>query len=778
MADTRNKAERPGFLENFALSARAQRKLPWLALALLVLAMTLFWLSWRDGANERLRIALKDQRDLVSMEVGQAYRNVKAQLDALAADREVARLLSIDEPEQAAARSRVVLEGALGVDFLPPDLGILLEREPGEIGYGRLALIEQVLHDGGTRATVLRSGGQPTLVVAGRVSDKDRVLAVALVRFPISLLAEPLLARTPPGAFLGIRQGRFTVAHSGPERLAAFAETGAVPVQDTDLRIVAAAPAPIQSPVDPGLLTLAGALVLVLSGVVVILARRAPVESKYASEKTMIEALQEPDPEPQRPVTRLAETPRPGSVATPRPTSLERSIFRAYDIRGVVGQTLDADIARLLGMAIGSAMHEQGLREIVVGRDGRESGVMLVQALIEGLRAAGRDVIDIGLAATPMVYFAAFKLHTGCCVAVTGSHNPPEYNGFKIVIGGQTLSGDAIQALYAAIAHDRLHRAGALGGLQNRDVKQDYVERIAGDIQVERPLKVVVDCGNGVAGDVAPDVLEAIGCEVVPLFCEVDGSFPNHHPDPSDPDNLRDLVGMVERMGADLGLAFDGDGDRLGVVARGGEIVYPDRILMLFAQDVLARNPGACILYDVKCTGRLAGHILRHGGSPVMWKTGHSLMKAKMKETEAELAGEMSGHFFFKERWYGFDDGIYAAARLLEILAASGVEPEDLFAELPKGVDTPELKMAMPEGEQHPIIARLQEAARFEGARVSTIDGVRADWPDGWGLARASNTTPALIFRFEADDETALQRIQGEFRTALLALNGKLTLPF
>ncbi|HTD28973.1 MAG TPA: phosphomannomutase/phosphoglucomutase, partial [Xanthomonadaceae bacterium] len=458
--------------------------------------------------------------------------------------------------------------------------------------------------------------------------------------------------------------------------------------------------------------------------------------------------------------------------------AIAREIFRAYDIRGVVGTTLDAGIAKMIGQAIGSAMQDQGLKDIVIGRDGRLSGEDMANALIDGLRAAGREVIDIGQAPTPLCYFAAFQLRTGSCVAVTGSHNPPDYNGFKIVLGGETLAGDAIQDLYARIAEDRLYKSSAPGGVQQREVATDYIRRIAEDVQLERKLKVVVDCGNGVAGMIAPEVLEAIGCEVAPIFCEVDGTFPNHHPDPSEPKNLSDVIQMVQRLNADVGLAFDGDGDRLGVVTHSGEIVYPDRLLMLFASDVLERNPGACIVYDVKCTGHLAGHILRHGGSPLMWKTGHSLIKAKMKETGAELAGEMSGHFFFKERWYGFDDAIYAAARLLEILATRDQDADAVFAELPKGFSTPELKVALAEGENYAFIDKFRERAKFEGARVATIDGVRADWPDGWGLVRASNTTPVLVMRFDADTPAALERIQKVFRQQLLALKPDFALPF
>jgi phosphomannomutase/phosphoglucomutase len=382
------------------------------------------------------------------------------------------------------------------------------------------------------------------------------------------------------------------------------------------------------------------------------------------------------------------------------------------------------------------------------------------------------------MAPTPVVYFGGFQLRTGCGIAVTGSHNPPDYNGFKIVVGGTTLSGDAITDLYARIAEDRLHSADAPGTLVHRDLSEDYIARIASDVQIDRRLKVVVDAGNGVAGVIGPRVLEAIGAEVTPLYCEIDGNFPNHHPDPSEPHNLADLIKMVERLDADLGIAFDGDGDRLGVVTRDGENIYPDRLLMLFAADVLERNPGAVIVYDVKCTGRLPGHILRHGGSPLMWKTGHSLIKAKMRETEAELAGEMSGHFFFAERWYGFDDGIYAAARLLEILDVSGYAAEDVFAALPDGISTPEIKVEAPAGDPHAFVERFQNQAKFVGGRLSTIDGLRVDWPDGWGLVRASNTTPVLVMRFDADSAAALARMQAAFREQLLAVNPELALPF
>jgi phosphomannomutase/phosphoglucomutase len=423
-------------------------------------------------------------------------------------------------------------------------------------------------------------------------------------------------------------------------------------------------------------------------------------------------------------------------------------------------------------------MQEKGLQDIVIGRDGRLSGQSMVDGLVEGLRKAGRNVIDIGMVPTPVIYFGAYHLRTGTCISVTGSHNPPDYNGFKIVVGGETLSGDAITDLYNRIVEHRLYAAGSYGTVSSRDISGDYVYRISTDVQLGRRLKVVVDAGNGVAGEIGPRVLEAIGAEVEELYCDIDGTFPNHHPDPSDPRNLEDLIKMVQRLDADLGIAFDGDGDRLGVVTRDGENIYADRLLMLFASDVLERNPGAVIVYDVKCTGRLPSHILRNGGSPLMWKTGHSLIKAKMRETGAELAGEMSGHFFFAERWYGFDDGIYAAARLLEILAAAYETPDEVLKALPKGISTPEIKVDAPDGDPHTFVEQFRASAQFEGGRLSTIDGLRVDWPDGWGLIRASNTTPVLVMRFDADTEAALSRIQDTFRTQLLQLKPDLRLPF
>ena len=456
--------------------------------------------------------------------------------------------------------------------------------------------------------------------------------------------------------------------------------------------------------------------------------------------------------------------------------SLPAEIFKAYDIRGIVGKTLTADIVRRVGHALASLAVEQGQTAIAVGRDGRLSGPELAGALMDGIVAAGIDAIDIGCVPTPVTYFAAYELGCHSCVSVTGSHNPPDYNGLKMVIGGTTLALDAIQDLRQRIEAGKLKHGQ--GQKRSADVGAAYVERIVADVKLARPLKVVIDCGNGVAGAVAPELFERLGCTIVPLHCEVDGTFPNHHPDPSKPDNLIDVIQALKTTDAELGLAFDGDGDRLGVVTKDGEIIYPDRQLMLFAADVLTRVPGGTVIYDVKCTRLLAPWIRKHGGTPLMWNTGHALVKAKLKETGAPLAGEMSGHTFFKERWFGFDDGLYTGARLLEILSRSADANAPLKA-LPDSPSTPELNIKMAEGEPFTLIAKLKAEGKFPGAsEVVTIDGVRVEYADGFGLARPSNTTPVVVLRFEADNDSALARIQSAFRDALSAVWPGITLPF
>jgi phosphomannomutase len=453
---------------------------------------------------------------------------------------------------------------------------------------------------------------------------------------------------------------------------------------------------------------------------------------------------------------------------------LSASIFKAYDIRGVVPVTLDAEVAEALGRAFGSAARAAGETAVAVGRDGRLSGPALCEALIRGLVATGVEVIDVGAVTTPMLYFAA---HTLCRsgIQVTGSHNPKDYNGFKMVLAGRAIYGDEIQGLRKVI-EDGSAKLAPGGSVRKVDVTEAYTARIVGDIRLARPLKIVVDSGNGIAGASAPAIFRAIGCEVTELFSEVDGDFPNHHPDPSKPENLKDLMAALATGDAELGLAFDGDGDRLGIVTKDGQNIFPDRQMQLFAQDVLSRVPGGTIVYDVKCSQRLGPAIEAAGGKPMIYKTGHSLIKAKMKEIDSPLGGEMSGHIFFKERWFGFDDGTYAGCRLLEILSKTPNASDALNA-LPTSFSTPELNVKCAEGEPHAVVEKLVASASFAApAVVSTIDGLRVDWPDGFGLIRASNTTPVLVLRFEGQTDAALDRIRDEMLALLRTVKADATL--
>ena len=452
------------------------------------------------------------------------------------------------------------------------------------------------------------------------------------------------------------------------------------------------------------------------------------------------------------------------------------SIFRAYDIRGIVDDTLTEASVEAIGRAIGSEAAARGESTVVVARDGRLSGPRLKDALVRGLTAAGRDVIDVGMVPTPVLYFATHALDgTASGVMVTGSHNPPDYNGFKIVLAGETLSGEAITALHTRLTTGDL--AEGAGSVREVDVRSAYLARILADVRLARPLKAVVDCGNGVAGELGPALIEKLGVETIPLFAEIDGTFPNHHPDPGKPENLQDLIRAVKESGADIGLAFDGDGDRLGVITPAGRMIYPDHLMMAFAEDMLERNPGAKVIFDVKCTGNLARVIDEAGGEPEMWRTGHSLIKARMKETGALLAGEMSGHIFFKERWYGFDDGLYGAARLLEILSRQDEDADAFFDRYPQDIGTPEINVTVTDETKFDLVARLAREGDFgeEGVKT-TLDGIRVDYPDGWGLCRASNTTPVLVLRFEGKSEAALERIRAQFAAALAKVAPELDL--
>ncbi|MDI3259127.1 MAG: phosphomannomutase/phosphoglucomutase [Sinobacteraceae bacterium] len=749
-----------------------RRLLP-LAAGTLLLGLGLFcaWQTWliaiEQGAAERVEQAQQEAVRAVGEEI--AATRTRAS-EALATVDPIVQ----DDPALLAAAVRRRLPQVLAVEVYSAGLDEVLHADYRTFGYAKAAqLLAAQAGDGIAPVQSVSVKGERRLSLVLPLGPASQPRAWLWLEFPFAPIKQRFTAVSPAGGRLELRQGdergELSLLATGSSA-ATLATVVAVPGSSFSV----SAGRPEAFIVLPRSWLLAACLaVLGIAGGVYVLWRRVHPRGSpdLETEEIMVSDIKLNQPEPARPAVREA--------APAARVEVDAGIFRAYDVRGVVGKTLTAEVARVLGQAIGALMREKQLTEIVVGRDGRLSGPELAGALADGLRAAGIDVIDVGAVPTPVIYYATYRFETGSCVAVTGSHNPPDYNGFKIMVGGETLSEGAIQDLYRRIRAGDLPGDGH-GGLRQVEIVPDYIERITSDVQAERALKVVVDCGNGIPGAVAPQVLEGIGCEVIPLYCEVDGHFPNHHPDPSDPHNLEDLILAVKKTGADLGVAFDGDGDRLGVVSREGEIIYPDRLLMLFARDVLSRRPGATIIYDVKCTGHLKEEILAAGGSPLMWRTGHSLIKAKMRETGAELAGEMSGHFFFKERWYGFDDGIYAGARLLEILAGdpAGRSPEEIFATLPKGVSTPELKIPMAEGEHYRFIEKFKQAAHFEGATLVTIDGVRADWPDGWGLVRASNTTPVLVLRFDADDKAALKRIQDAFRAELLKVEPNLKLPF
>lgn len=455
---------------------------------------------------------------------------------------------------------------------------------------------------------------------------------------------------------------------------------------------------------------------------------------------------------------------------------VKQEIFRACDIRGVMGSTLSPQVAYCLGLAFGTMARQRGYAQVVLGRDSRHSGRVLLEALSQGLVHSGCEAIDIGEVPTPVLYFATYALKTKTGIMITGSHNPPDYNGFKMMLGGETLAQEEIQSLYQCIQAQTF--VAGQGSVKTVECIDQYIHRIARDIRLSRPLKVVVDCGNGVVGVLAERLFRAIGCQVVPLYCEVDGNFPHHHPDPGQPENLQDLIQLVLKEKADLGFAFDGDGDRLGLISNEGEIIWPDRLMMLFAEDILKRMPGSTILYDVKCSAHLAQRIRQCGGEPLMYKTGHALIKRKMREVNAPLSGEMSGHFFFQERWYGFDDACYAACRFLEIVSRTTEAVSHLFHKIPNSVNTPEMNVAIAEETKFEFIEKLQAHHAFEEANIITVDGLRVEWPEGWGLVRASNTTPCLVLRFEACDAAALSRIQARFKAAILRIAPELSLPF
>jgi len=697
----------------------------------------------------------------------------------------------------------------IGITLFGPNLNLLRGSDMGPYGYAVLDMLLEARASGLAPLQIHGQGGKAYLAIAVRVGDAESPAAYLLAKVnPLAITTAFNASLPEPGAFaLDQDNGRFAPGKivNLTESLSAAQQLIYLPIPNTLFRVgvVQFTPGAKGEGFVRPMLFVSGLFLIALG--LLLKFRPYKLEEELQADhgqigqqnKSPVQAISEPTvPEwqaGQNKQTDFEPNDGMGTVNLPDlvfnlehrdmqrkktipPVELVESIFRAYDIRGIIGKTLDSEVARQVGQVVGSLTLEADAGPVMVARDGRDSGAELIAGMIEGISSTGCDVVDIGAVPTGVLYFSAYELGKGTGVMITGSHNPPDYNGFKILIGGITLAGERITGMYERILSGDF-RVGK-GNVSQQDMLGRYRQKISDDIQLLQPLKVVADCGNGIGGVCAAEVLRDIGAEVLPLFDEVDGSFPNHHPDPSEPENLQDLIDSVKLMGADIGVAFDGDADRLGVVTPDGQIIYADRLMMLFAKDVLSRVPGATIIYDVKCTGHLHDVIEEAGGKAMMYKTGHSLIKNKMKEVDVPFAGEMSGHFFFKERWYGFDCGIYAAARLLEILAVDGRDPQEVLNSLPNSISTPELKVQMEEGENHAFVAEMQQKARFADAKINTIDGVRADFSDGWGLVRASNTTPILVLRFDADSEEALARIKNDFKQQMLAINSDLKLPF
>jgi len=771
-----------------------------LGVVVVVAVGALLWGTQQDDGPQAVPdTAQRDAREVAGAVAGSISQTAAA-LDAALDTGELAALVEAGGGEALRAREAALaaaVPGTLGVRIMDGQL-----REPDyasvpPITYASLEMMRTAAESDAPPPTEVLLQGQPEAHIAMLRALRSETGAV--VGYVLFGLDASLLAKAVAGAAL--TEGYAEVSQLGASRPLAKRGNPAlrhgqpvltVPVGGTRLRVRYWPQTTLAGGGEADNLLLpiaAGAALLLAAGAAVVLHRRRKKTAgrdgdelkKGADRPSLVKklaALRSDD----EAASGAAEGGAPESAGPHEtdggPAQVPDVVFRAYDVRGVVGETLTLELVKQIGLAIGSEAYDRAQQTVCVGCDGRNSSPELVAALVEGLRESGRDVIDVGRVPTPVLYFATYYLETGSGVMVTGSHNPPQYNGLKIMLGGDTLFGDDIQALKKRIQEQDYTTGG--GNLQSMDISADYIRRVSEDVPVAlgNAFKVVLDCGNGVAGDFAPKLIRALGHDVVELFCEVDGNFPNHHPDPSEPENLADLIVAVRDNDADLGFAFDGDGDRLGVVDASGRIVWPDSQMMLFARDVLSRNAGAEIVFDVKCSSRLAKVIAKLGGKPVMFKTGHSYIKNKLKESGAPLAGEMSGHIFFKERWYGFDDALYAAARMLEILMGFKEKPTEVFAKLPAGVSTPELRVDLDEGEHVGFIESIEGDERFADGEVTTIDGVRVDWKDGWGLVRASNTTPSLVLRFEGDDEQALERIKGLFREVLLEKKPELSLPF
>ena len=737
--------------------------------------------------------------------------------------------------QQVAAQLEKYIPGVMKVRLLPPNTTEIDNSSQPVMGYADLDMVREsfttpqlpAIHDQGTNMH---------LAIVARCVKNNSTIGIVLASINTEAIYSKLQSLNPTTSYLGLMQGNVELMQRGPLLLKTKA-TNQLSVPHTHWNIFYGSDSSFDwagMSLDIGLLL----LLLILTGVLlyfglrqteaVLLSEQAIVlkaikelgnikgKTQYApmleSTQAIIKNLLEYERVTHKSQTKFAgdlkadtlnnlleenmdfqellQAPKKAEASPtreskplnmptrPQTPSQASDIFRAYDIRGIVDKTLTKDIVYNIGRAFGSEAKEQGIAQIVIGYDGRISSPAFAEALAKGVITAGVNVIDIGMVPTPLLYFAAQQIESQSGIMITGSHNPAQYNGLKLVLKSVTLAENQIQALKQRIQLEDYMTAHTGTIVRNNRFTNDYIGVISDDIHIVRPMKIVMDCGNGVTGTLGPVLLKTLGCTVIELFCEIDGKFPNHHPDPSKPENLRDLIAAVQHYQADLGVAFDGDGDRLGVVDSKGNIIWPDRQMMLFASEVLKDRPGSPVLFDVKCSNHLGKQITAHGGQPIMWKSGHSLMKAKIKETGAKLAGEMSGHIFFNDRWFGFDDGLYAASRLVEILSADARNSADVFASFPDSFNTPELNVPLPEDEKFRFIEAFRNTATFKNAQITNIDGFRAEFADGWGLVRASNTTPTLVLRFEADTPEALIRIQTDFKTHLLNLNPNLLLPF
>lgn len=779
-----------------------------------------FWISER--ANRKVqRSDVEAVARGIAANIHWQMQDLQRAVEAIAIQTELITLLEEGDPARLASASEglsAVLHGGLRVRLLKNTLTEPDKTVQPHMGYADLQMVHEASEKNpGSMVHEFKTQNRH-LAIARRVLVGDRVVGVVLASISTEVLTRPISA-FPISGGIELKQGPLRLGSAGSVPSASSPD-GTVPVLGTSWTLNYWMPQ--QSGLSILLSLIVAVVTIALAGMAIMLANRwlrvafdddqrsivtvaggllvGKVQGNYPVKIKDFETLIGQLVKLKRTAGVKVQIPEAGlsvmdeledddlavptssllspdnSVAVESQSTVPSTIFRAYDIRGIVDETLTEDTVDLIGQAFGSEARDCGQETVIIAHDGRLSSPRLSTALTKGLQSSGCTVVDLGMVPTPLLYFATHFLDSSSGVMVTGSHNPSNYNGLKMVIDGETLSSQRIQRL-----RHRIESADFLkgdGSLETRDLIPDYVGTIIDDVQIGSPLKIVVDCGNGVAGKLAPVLLRTLGCEVVELYCDIDGSFPNHHPDPGKPENLQDLIAKVSEENAYLGIAFDGDGDRLGVVDSSGKIIWPDRQMMLFSADVLSRQPGADIIFDVKCSRNLSKEIVRLGGRPLMWKTGHSLIKAKIKETGAALAGEMSGHIFFSERWFGFDDGLYSAARLIEILSADPRPSSEIFKELPDSINTPELNVSLEEGENFEFVKDLLNSNQFADAKITDIDGLRADYPEGWGLVRASNTTPSLVIRFEAESQQALETIQDRFRVAMTQVNPDIQLPF